>query len=1474
MFSGAPLGDLLAAETVVAADLVADSMDHHPDAWAGDWLATDAPAPTDWLCLTETSAIVESWTDKPLLGGLDSDSLLAGDPMATEIIFADSGVEGLDQLLGSLLERDAHTRFEVVILDAAHDGISQISQTLAGQRDVAAIHVLSHSTAGTVQLGGTLLTSSQLSSFAAEIAGWGNSLSADADILFYGCDLAGDSSGQELLESVAGLTGADVAASIDVTGHAALGGDWDLEYQAGRIETGLVFSLDVLADWNHTLDLAASGGESLVNANATGTQATTAFGGDNVAMDADGNYVVVWEDNRSGNLDVYARVFNADGSARTGDLLVNTYTANAQGDAAVAMDVDGNFVVTWSSNLQDGNRYGVYFQRFDRVGNALGMETRVNDVTFGQQDLPSIGMADDGSFVISFSDLNVTTGDVFAQRYNSSGSALGSNFRVNSTTIDTQYYSSVDVDRDGDFVVVWEANGQDGGGWGIYGQRFNSSGLGQGSEFRVNTTTIGDQLGATVDMAADGSFVVAWDSVGQDGSGIGVYAQRFDAAGIAQGAEIPVNTYTAGDQHVPAIDVAADGRFLISWQSTGQDGSVEGTYAHEFDASGSTIGNEFLVNSTLKDNQHYSSVAYDGERAVVAWSGNGTGDTLGVFSQQFSIDNRIVVTTTSDVADGNTSSIVALLADQGADGLISLREAIEAANNTANRDATTPDEIWFSISTADSGHVDPDALPGSGDEYWVIRPQSYLGDILDPVMIDATTQPGYSGRPVIELDGSDPLNSGASAGLNLRTSDSVIRGFAIHSFADDGIEIDGTLTAGVAANNIIEYNWIGVDAEGNAAGVGDVGLLITDGASGNIVRYNVIANSGGAGILIRENLIAGTSDNLIYGNYIGTDVTGTADMGNAGYGIQILDSFDNTIGGSNFADRNVISGNNRAGISIWGSLSTGNTVIGNYIGTNEAGTGAIGNTDDGVRIGGGAHTNTIGGDRTAGQGNVISGNLDDGIEILNAGANDNLVYGNYIGTDASGTLDIGNLRHGVVLYDGVQGNRIGGTGTGQGNIISGNSRAGIVIDGNGLATTTANVIAGNYIGVDVTGTAALGNGTSGVEIFDMASGNTVGGLAAAAGNVISGQGQYGIVISNADGNTIRRNFVGTDASGTAAIGNGTDGIWVFQSDNTIIGGSGAGNVVAGSGDSGIEVGSSTGVMVQGNFVGTDTMAAPNLGNMGSGIVLFGTASGNLIGGIAAGEGNVVAHSGNDGIYLDDIVGGGNSLLGNLVYDSGGLGIELTEAGPAWGVTANDSGDADSGANNLQNFPVLTAVATNGSQIKLDGSINSTANSYFRIEFFANTVDDASGHGEGQRYLGYVNVSTNGSGNAPFAVWLAQSVAAGEYITATATKTDATYSSFSDTSEFAQSVAAAGLNTAPALDNLPIINFDPVVQDAGPPVGAVGMLVSSLVDLTGGGGRDNVTDPDAGAVTGIALIQASTGIGTWYYSIDDGATGIC
>ncbi|MDX1267650.1 MAG: hypothetical protein R3311_09820, partial [Oceanisphaera sp.] len=415
-----------------------------------------------------------------------------------------------------------------------------------------------------------------------------------------------------------------------------------------------------------------------------------------------------------------------------------------------------------------------------------------------------------------------------------------------------------------------------------------------------------------------------------------------------------------------------------------------------------------------------------------------------------------------------------------------------------------------------------------------------------------------------------------------------------------------------------------------------------------------------------------------------------------------------------------------------------------------------------------------------------------GIEILDAGTDNNKIYGNYIGTNHDGTTAIANGRYGVVLYNGVQNTEIGGTGTGQGNIISGNPTAGIIIDGANLSNTHSNTIVANYIGVASDGSTALGNG-DGIRLIQGANNNTIGGdRTAGEGNVISGNSS-GIYVtgSGSDGNVIQGNLIGTDVTGTVALSNSGNNIDINQgASNTLVGGAvnGTGNVIAAGGNDGITIwgGGTTGTIVQGNFIGTDTTGTLDLGNSNTGVVISGGSTDNQIGGADAGEGNIVAFNNDIGVEIRDNSVFNNAILGNSIYSNTLLGIDLGGDG----VTANDVGDADSGAsNNLQNYPVLTKVQSDGTETIINGTLNSTPNSYFRIEFFASDTGDGSGYGEAQTYLGFVNITTDGSGHASFTATLNIGVSTGNVVSATATKSDATFSAFTDTSELGANVIA-------------------------------------------------------------------------------------
>ena len=266
------------------------------------------------------------------------------------------------------------------------------------------------------------------------------------------------------------------------------------------------------------------------------------------------------------------------------DFPVNTFTASSQVAPAVAMDGAGNFVVTWMSYGQDGSGLGIYAQRYDAAGVAVGGEFRVNSFTVNNQVAPAVAMDGAGNFVVTW----VSNGQdgsgygVYAQRYDAAGVAVGGEFRVNSFTVNNQVAPAVAMDGAGNFVVTWESNGQDGSGYGFYAQRYDAAGVAVGSEFRVNSFTVNHQFEPAVAMDGAGNFVVTWISNGQDGSGYGIYAQRYDAAGVAVGGEFRVNSVTVNTQRAPAVAMDGAGNFVVTWTSNGQDGSGYGIFLQKF----------------------------------------------------------------------------------------------------------------------------------------------------------------------------------------------------------------------------------------------------------------------------------------------------------------------------------------------------------------------------------------------------------------------------------------------------------------------------------------------------------------------------------------------------------------------------------------------------------------------------------------------------------------------------------------------------------------------------------------------------------------------------------------------------------------------------------------------------------------------------------------------------------------------------
>jgi len=369
-----------------------------------------------------------------------------------------------------------------------------------------------------------------------------------------------------------------------------------------------------------------------------------------------------------------------------------------------------------------------------------------------------------------------------------------------------------------------------------------------------------------------------------------------------------------------------------------------------------------------------------------------------------------------------------------------------------------------------------------------------------------------------------------------------------------GVDIEGSL----ASNNFVQGNYIGTNAAGTAAiGNSFGGVLITD------APFNTIGGTTGtAGNLISGNSSVGlwlarSGHNVIQGNLIGTDKTGSLPLPNVS-GVVVANSADNMIGGTITGARNVLSGNSSDGVQITGASATGN----------------IGNGQNGVKI--------IGSPNVTVAQNIISGNGNDGVLVTGDGAISNKVQGNYIGTDAAGTVALGNAAAGVGLF--TANNTVGGTTLQARNVISGNGREGVYI------TAIGNTVQGNFIGTNAAGTAALGNALDGVNM-DGAPSTLVGGREPGAGNIISGNQGDGLTMSGAaaSSNIIQGNFIGTDVSGTIALANSLQGVRLFNAKDNTIGGTaaGAGNLISGNNNIGVNISAATGNKVQGNFIGTN-----------------------------------------------------------------------------------------------------------------------------------------------------------------------------------------------------------------------------------------------------------------------------------------------
>ncbi len=665
--------------------------------------------------------------------------------------------------------------------------------------------------------------------------------------------------------------------------------------------------------------------------------------------------------------------------------------------------------------------------------------------------------------------------------------------------------------------------------------------------------------------------------------------------------------------------------------------------------------------------------------------------------------------------------------------------------------------IKFNIPTSDAGF---------SNNVFNILPSDGFPSLVNATTLDGSTEPTNSNPngPEILLNGilGQSLDVFPS-GLQFEGTNCIARSFIIENFPEQGILITGTNAVG----NTVSGCYIGTDENGMLAVPNEIYQVEIDGGAVSnfiggmtVAARNIISGGTYQGVVIRD---LGTRNNVVAGNYIGINANGNAALPNGQAGVNIFGGAgSNLIGGYTAAARNVISGNAFQGIAISDPNTGGNIVAGNYIGLDPTGTTPIPNGTAypnfaGVDIFNGSFGNVIGG-TASGAGNVISGNTLQGVDISSNGAVANVVQGNFIGLNAVGNAAIPNGGAGIGIYGGAQSNLVGGTLASARNVISGNGEQGVAV---GNAGTSGNLIQGNYIGVNPAGTMAIGNTWAGVNFFGRATENFAGGGVPGAGNVISGNNNQGVLIQDTgtENNFVQGNFIGLNAAGNAAISNTWSGVEIYNgpSANLIGGLGGARNFISGNGNFGIYIDfDNFGNVVQGNTIGLNATNGAAIPNGFAGLQVY-IAQSNLIGGVTLGAANLISGSISDGVEVYYTGATNNTIRGNSIFGNAALGIWIGNGG-------NDGIAA----------PAISSVVVT-TNTTISGAYNGTSGAVYQLDFYSDALPAASA--EGMTYLGSKIITGTGA-SANFTANLGVHLPLGRAVTATVTDPAGNTSEFS------------------------------------------------------------------------------------------------
>lgn len=1055
--------------------------------------------------------------------------------------------------------------------------------------------------------------------------------------------------------------------------------------------------------------------------------------------------------------------------------------SSSPGAYAIATGPSNVTVVVW----RDGAESGLTAQRSDAYGVALGGPIAVPGTAAAAGT--SVAVDATGRFVVVWTDADGQ--GVFGQRFDASGAATGARMRIDAGVTRA---SDVDVAMNaaGRFVVAWTDASGGSSAREVGARAFGPDGSPAIGVLDVGSLIAGDPRNPAVAIGDDGRFAVAFESEEALGFGEGVYLSRHDADGTRPFPFLPLPVALAlGDQVAPDIAVDAAGDYVVVWAD--RNGAEPGIHGQRIDAaSGLAIGSDFRIDDgSVGSAANPAVAALPRGGFVVAWDGDAGGGAgrevlarefgpLAVPSDEpFAIAAATVGEQTRPAlaaGDGRTTFVWASTAS-GSDTLATRPFEVDAPGLTLRPVATTIDE---------SG-------PRTG-ALTVVLDVAPTADVVVTLSLDrpavATlstttirfTPADWSTARTVTITGIDDAVDRPDQPVTVR---------AVASSADDGYDdLDDSLAGFTVVDDDIAGVVLNVDGATTSEGGGTrtvsvrlqsqplgrvaVDLAVSDGFEARLAGTSLQFTAANWNVA-QTVVLAGVDDPVVDGTraYTVTAIASSTDLGFDGRTAVPLamtnldDDTRNRVVVDTAAD--VVDGDAGSLAALWRDRGAdGRVSLREALQAAQATPNGPGGIDLVAFDLGAAGTRTI----------ALQSALQ---AITDPVAIDATTDPAYAGRPVVGIDGRAGAGDGLVLAVGSDGSVV------RGLSITGNPGAGLRIASSGV------LVESNHVGLDASGLVAAGNGGDGVRIEG-------GGAQVVRGNAIGGNGGDGVVLAGAQGARVTDNRIGVAIDDATALGNGGDGVSLSAgaADNRV-----DANVIGGNGGAGVRLagaGTERNVVI-GNAIGTDRGGIALFGNSGGGVLVLDGAASNRIGGVAAGEGNLIVGNGPVGVQVSDASGAGrgNAILSNRI-DGHGLGIDLSADGTV-GPTPNDPGDADVGGNGLLNAPVLdwARLAPDGSTVTLSGRVEGAPGERLRIEVFADPVPHPSGRGEGPRLVGAFDVFVDAGGLAAFVRTFAAAgvLAGGHAVSATVTRPNAAGTTWSDSSEFSVGVRAGA---APAI----------------------------------------------------------------------------